>query len=105
MANEQVIINLNQQIKYVADRIGSLAEGIVAMEGNDAICEDYENFLFDEVAHLQVLTLEITQAVTDGEQMEADEAFMEGELVSEQEDEEDVAAETAPEEPPKEEEK
>ncbi len=92
MTNEDVIIDLSRQLEAVAERIKEITEGISAMrEGNPSICENYENFLLDEVAHVQILALDLTQAVTEGEDGNLDEAFGPGELtdVPENEDEDE----------------
>ena len=82
MIKEDVIINLGRQLESVAKRIQGLAEGIAAMKGADPrFCEDFDAFLLDEVAHVQILALGLTQAVTE-EDLNGDDAFGPGELES-----------------------
>lgn len=91
MTNEDVIINLSWQIEAVAKRIGEIAAGISVMrEARPMVSENYGSFLLDEVAHLQILALDLTQVVTEGETGNGDEAFGPGELtdVAEEEKEE-----------------
>lgn len=84
MTNEDVIINLSKQLRAVADRIAEIASGMTQMRGaRPAVCENYEGFLLDEVAHVQILALGLTQVVTEGEAGNGDDAFCEGELVDE----------------------
>ncbi len=81
MTNEDVIINLGEQLEAVAERIKNLAKGISAMrEVRPMMCENYESFLLDEVAHVQILALDLTQIVTEGETGNGDDAFGPGEL-------------------------
>ncbi len=97
MTNEDVIINLSQQLEAAAERIKELAEGITAMhEVRPMVCENYESFLLDEVAHVQILALDLTQVVTEGDADNVDEAFGPGELT-------DVLGEDEPDGPPGEE--
>lgn len=102
MDKEKVIINLSQQLEEVARRIGSLAADVWTMnDGAPEIADTYETFLFDEVAHLQMLTISVTKAVTDGEEVNGDESiFGPGELMSEFVDKEEPEKD---EEPPEEE--
>lgn len=84
MTNEDVIINLSKQLQAVANRIAEIASGMTQMRGaRPAVCENYEGFLLDEVAHVQILALDLTQVVTEGEAGNGDDAFCEGELVDE----------------------
>lgn len=98
MTNEDVIINLSRQLAATAERIMGIAEGITSMrEARPAVCENYEGFLFDEVAHAQVLALDLTLAVTEGETGNGDDAFGPGELTDvtgEENDEEPVEEES-----------
>lgn len=84
MTNEDVIINLSRQLQSVAGRIADIAAGMKAMQGaRPTVCGNYEGFLFDEVAHVQILALDLTQVVTEGEEGNGDEAFGPGELTDE----------------------
>lgn len=101
MDKERIVINLSQQLEEVARRIGSLSADISIMKGDaPQVSESYEEFLLDAVAHLQIITLSLTQIVTeDGEEepegaVEEEEAegddgmFRTGELEDKKEDEE-----------------
>lgn len=90
MTNEDIIKSLGGQLVSAAERIMDIAEGITAMrEASPTVCENYEGFLLDEVAHVQILALDLTQAVTEGEPGNGDEAFGPGELTSEAGEKED----------------
>ena len=81
---EDVIINLSRQLQSVAGRIADIAAGMKEMQGaRPTVCGNYEGFLFDEVAHVQILALDLTQVVTEGEEGNGDEAFGPGELTDE----------------------
>lgn len=89
------------QLEEVARHISSLTVQRDC-QVSDKVANVYEDILFDEIHHMQTLTLELTRLIAGGveepelygvdEEMVADSAFAEGELTSvlgEKESEED----------------
>jgi hypothetical protein len=87
MKNMNVIMDIGQQVLKTAEKVQTLASGIQSIKELDDFEETYEAILYDEVEHLQILTLELTKALTDADQLNADDgggsAFFAGELTSE----------------------
>ena len=77
---------ISAQLCASAAKISGLAKSIEDLrESNPEICEDYEHFLLDEVAHIQIITLQLTSLAAEDEEEEGnadDSAFMAGELNS-----------------------
>ena len=92
MKNACVISSLALQFKAVAEKVNTLAMGALGVEQESPeLAEVYQNLLLDEVEHVQILTLELTKAVTDepiGETTNADEGggsvFGSGELTDDE---------------------
>ena len=90
MTNDRIAIeNLCQQLCKVAEKIISITAGMAVLEEtNPDLIETYDHFLLDEVAHVQVIGLEMTRIVTEEEGEEDKEsnagesAFGPGELDS-----------------------
>ena len=83
MNNVKIIESIGKQIGEVSNRISSLSHEIEETNAaSPAICDCYEQFLLDEIGHLQVLVLELTQVATEDEPHEDEGVFSEGELNS-----------------------
>ena len=81
MINNKEISRVSDEISVVGGRIGRYATAMDNTEGmTDKVRELYEQFLFDEIGHLQLLALAITEMASGNERI--DEAFAEGELTS-----------------------
>ena len=77
---EKLIKNISLQICKTAERICSLVESLEGLDRPDDLYGTYEQFMYDEVMHIQVLTLELTKQFTDEENMDG--VFTEGDLKS-----------------------
>ena len=86
MDKEKTILNISQQLECTSEKIAGLAAGMMNDQGvQNALREAYEHLLFDEIAHVQILALELTRIATEGEDeplKKDDSAFAQGELNS-----------------------
>ena len=81
--NSTVVISIGNQISETSKRISSLAVSLDEIKDIFPEAHDqYESILLDEVAHLQVLTLQMTELVTEEDGNADDSVFAEGELNS-----------------------
>lgn len=66
LKNAYGISSLARQLKAVAEKLDTLAQGVQDVEqASPDLTGVYQNLLLDEVEHVQILTLEITKAVAD----------------------------------------
>ena len=83
MDNAKAIEDISKQLALVAAKIGALTNSIEELkEENKELCDTYEQFILDEIAHVQIFALELTRLATGTDEENTDEAFMEGELTS-----------------------
>ncbi len=111
MKNAYAISSLSRQMVKVCEQIDSLAMGVQDTEqGNVDVADAYTDMLLDEIEHVQMLTLKLTEVITEaaGEDEPANEdeaggsAFSEGELTVEKQPSEDGDdGKPAPEQEPK----
>ena len=111
MKNAYAISSLSRQMVKVCEQIDSLAMGVQDTEqGNVDVADAYTDMLLDEIEHVQMLTLKLTEVITEAageyEPANADEAggsaFSEGELTVEKKPSEDGDdGKPAPEQEPK----
>lgn len=92
MKNAYAISSMSRQMIKVCEQIDSLAMGVQDTEqGSDNIADTYHDLLLDELEHIQMLTLKLTELVSEavGEQdaVNADEgegsAFFQGDFTVE----------------------
>ena len=110
MKNAYAISSLSRQMVKVCEQIDSLAMGVQDSEqGIGDVTDTYQTMLLDELEHVQLLTLKMTEMVSQamgGEAENADEGegsvFSEGELTVEKKGAEDGGGEPAPELKPEE---
>ena len=89
MKNAYAINSLSRQMVKVCEQIDSLAMGVQDTEqGNVDVADAYTDMLLDEIEHVQMLTLKLTEVITEaaGEDVlgiaddSCGRAFSEGEL-------------------------
>ena len=79
MKNAYAISSLSRQMVKVCEQIDSLAMGVQDTEqGNVDVADAYTDMLLDEIEHVQMLTLKLTEVITEAagedEPANADEA-------------------------------
>lgn len=66
MKNAYAISSLSQQMVKVCEQIDSLAMGVQDTEqGIGDLGDTYQNLLLDELEHIQMLTLKLTELVSE----------------------------------------
>jgi len=80
MSHFETIKSLTKAVSDSSDKICMIVEALEGMSPVQSVNDLYEVMLFDELNHVQMITLEMTKMLTGSENADGETAFSEGEL-------------------------